>query len=86
MDNVVSFLRPSYVNANVSGEIVDRLLLLSDLSDSVWGQSSGIWIRAIIRMYRFSDIPEHICVALDDIEERVLSDINSAHQFFQEST
>lgn len=80
MSKIVSFLRPSYVGQVMIGETVDRLLLLSDLCDDIWGQSSGVWVRAIVRLYRYSTIPDHVGVALDDIEERALSDINQAHQ------
>ena len=72
----IQFKRPKYAHKILSGETLDRLLLLGDLCDRAWGNNVGQWVRLIIRMHRGAPIPEHIGEALDDIEHQALECLN----------
>ena len=72
----IPFKRSSFAGKSVSGETLDRLLLLGDLCDRAWGNHVGQWVRLVIRLHRGSYIPDHVGTALDDIEEQALQSLN----------
>jgi hypothetical protein len=75
--NISNFSRPSYTGETVSGEVLDRLLTLSDLCESAWDGKVASVVRLAVRMYRNQRLPDHVAEALDDIEESALIMINS---------
>ena len=74
--STIPFKRSSFAGKNVTGETLDRLLLLGDLCDRAWGSHVGQWVRLVIRLHRGACIPDHIGTALDDIEEQALQSLN----------
>ena len=75
--SLIPFNRVSYSRLVVAGECLHRLLVLGDRCDQAFGGHTGQWVRLIVRMYRGSEIPDHIGLALDDIEQSALSMLNT---------
>ena len=72
----LKFKRPSYSGQIVTGETLDRMILLGDLCDMAYGDEIGQWVRLAIRMHRNKTLPDNIALALDDIEEAALESLN----------
>ena len=72
----LKFKRPSYSGQIVTGETLDRMILLGDLCDMAYGDEIGQWVRLAIRMHRNKMLPDNIALALDDIEEAALETLN----------
>ena len=72
----LKFKRPSYSGQIVTGETLDRMILLGDLCDMAYGDEIGLWVRLAIRMHRNKMLPDNIALALDDIEEAALETLN----------
>lgn len=72
----LKFKRPSYTGQIVTGETLDRMILLGDLCDMAYGDEIGQWVRLAIRMHRNKTLPDNIALALDDIEEAALESLN----------
>ena len=72
----LKFKRPSYTGQIVTGETLDRMILLGDLCDMAYGDEIGQWVRLAIRMHRNKMLPDNIALALDDIEEAALESLN----------
>jgi hypothetical protein len=73
---MIKFKRPSFVGQVLAGETLDRMLLLGDLCDLAYGEEIGQWVRLAIRMHRNKLLPDHIALALDDIEQAALESLN----------
>ena len=72
----LKFKRPSYIGQIVTGDTLDRMILLGDLCDIAYGDEIGQWVRLAIRMHRNKVLPDNIALALDDIEEAALESSN----------
>ena len=76
-NNISNFSRPSYMGQTVSGAVLDRLLILTDLCEAAWDSRVASIVRLAVRMYRNKQLPDHVAEALDDIEESALIVLNS---------
>ncbi len=72
----LKFKRPSYTGQIVTGDTLDRMILLGDLCDIAYGDEIGQWVRLAIRMHRNKMLPDTIALALDDIEQAALESLN----------